>query len=202
MAVYVFAAYTLFTIIRDMVRRKYIVPKQKKEWTGLVSDVFFLGLTVFLLNIIANNYEKPMEAVMQFKGKELPAFSYYNFSSGKEEGLLDQANKVIILNIWATWCPPCRKEMPELDELQKSFGSKGVSVLALSDENPEVINQYLSKNKFSFQSGYFSRSNNLINSINTRPVSILLVDGKVVDIVIGARGYGFFSDWIKDQLNN
>lgn len=202
MAVYVFAAYTLFTIIRDMVKRKYIVPKQKKEWTGLVSDVVFLGLTVFLLNIIANNYEKPMEAVMQFKGKELPAFSFYNFSSGKEEVLLDQAGKVIILNIWATWCPPCRKEMPELDELQKSFGSKGVSVLALSDENPEVINRYLSKNKFSFQSGYFSRSNDLINSINTRPVSILLVDGKVVDIVIGARGFAFFSDWIKDQLNN
>jgi thiol-disulfide isomerase/thioredoxin len=92
--------------------------------------------------------------------------------------------------------------MPELDELQKSFAGKGVLVLALSDESPDVINQYLSKNKFSFQSGYFSKSNNLINSINTRPVSILLVDGKVVDIVIGARGFGFFSDWIKDQLNN
>jgi thiol-disulfide isomerase/thioredoxin len=198
----VFAAYTLFTIVRDMARRKYIVPKQKKEWTGLFSDVFFLGLTVFLLNMIANNYEKPMEAVMQFKGKELPAFSYYNFNSGREEVLAEQSKRIIILNIWATWCPPCRKEMPELDELQKSFAGKGVLVLALSDESPDVINQYLSKNKFSFQSGYFSKSNNLINSINTRPVSILLVDGKVVDIVIGARGFGFFSDWIKDQLNN
>lgn len=197
-----FAAYTLFTIVRDMARRKYIVPKQKKEWTGLFSDVFFLGLTVFLLNMIANNYEKPMEAVMQFKGKELPAFSYYNFNSGREEVLAEQSKRIIILNIWATWCPPCRKEMPELDELQKSFAGKGVLVLALSDESPDVINQYLSKNKFSFQSGYFSKSNNLINSINTRPVSILLVDGKVVDIVIGARGFGFFSDWIKDQLNN
>jgi thiol-disulfide isomerase/thioredoxin len=198
----VFAAYTLFTIVRDMARRKYIVPKQKKEWTGLFSDVFFLGLTVFLLNMIANNYEKPMEAVMQFKGKELPAFSYYNFNSGREEVLAEQSKRIIILNIWATWCPPCRKEMPELDELQKSFAGKGVLVLALSDESPDVINQYLSKNKFSFQSGYFSKSNNLINSINTRPVSILLVDGKVVDIVVGARGFGFFSDWIKDQLNN
>jgi thiol-disulfide isomerase/thioredoxin len=198
----VFAAYTLFTIVRDMARRKYIVPKQKKEWTGLFSDVFFLGLTVFLLNMIANNYEKPMEAVMQFKGKELPAFSYYNFNSGREEVLAEQSKRIIILNIWATWCPPCRKEMPELDELQKSFAGKGVLVLALSDESPDVINQYLSKNKFSFQSGYFSKSNNLINSINTRPVSILLVDGKVVDIVVGARGFGFLSDWIKDQLNN
>lgn len=185
-----------------MLRRKYIVPKQKKEWTGLISDVFFLGLTVFLLNMIANNYEKPMEAVMEFKGKELPAFSYFNFNSGREEVLAEQSKRIIILNIWATWCPPCRKEMPELDNLQKSFGNKGVLVLALSDEDPQVISSYLSKNKFSFQAGYFSRSNELINSINTRPVSILLVDGKVVDIVIGARGYGFFSDWIKDPLNN
>lgn len=183
-----------------MVRRKYIVPKQKKEWTGLVSDVFFLGLTVFLLNTIENNYEKPMEAVMQFKGKELPAFSYYNLSSGKEEKLADHPKRVIILNIWATWCPPCRKEMPDLNELQKSFGKKGLLVLALSDENPGVISSYLSKNEFSFQAGYFSRSNELINSINTRPVSILLVDGKVQDIVIGARGFDFFRDWITDYL--
>jgi thiol-disulfide isomerase/thioredoxin len=183
-----------------MVRRKYVVPKQKKEWTGLVSDVFFLGLTVFLLNTIENNYEKPMEAVMQFKGKELPAFSYYNLGSGKEEVLADVDKKVVVLNIWATWCPPCRKEMPDLNELQKNFGNKGLLVLALSDETPAVIGRYLSKNKFIFQAGYFSRSNELINSINTRPVSILLVDGKVEDIVIGARGISFFSSWVEKHL--
>jgi thiol-disulfide isomerase/thioredoxin len=187
-------------MVRDIIRRKYIVPKQKKEWTGLASDIVFLGLTVFLLSTIENNYEKPMEAVMQFKGKELPAFRYFNINSGKEEVLADQKKKLIILNIWATWCPPCRKEMPDLDQLQRSFGSKGVAVLALSDEDFQTINSYLSKNKFSFQAGYFSKSNDLINSINTRPVSILLVNGKVEDIVIGARGFSFFRDWIKDFI--
>ncbi len=186
-------------MVRDIVRRKYIIPRLKKEWSGLISDVFFLGLTAFLLTTIENNYEKPMEAVMEFKGKQLPDFSYYNFSSRKEERLVELDQKIVILNIWATWCPPCRKEMPELDKLQKTYKDKSVMVLALSDEDPGVINNYLTKNNFSFTAGYFSQSNSLINSINTRPVSVLLVDGKVKDIVVGSRGYNFFRNWIENK---
>lgn len=178
-----------------MARRKYILPRSRKDWTGLASDLLFVGLTIFLLFTIRQNYEKPMDAVMQFNGKPLPAFRFYNFASSREESLEDHQDKVVLLNIWATWCPPCRKEMPELDQLQKQFGHHGLTVLALSDEDPGEIAKYVSTKKFSFQTGYFISSNKLISSIQTRPVSILLVNGKVKDIVVGARGLSFFSDW-------
>lgn len=192
--------YTLFTMIRPMIRRKYIVPKNKKEWGSLGSDVFSLAAGIFLLFILQKNYAAPMDAVMQYKSKPLPAFQFRNLSSNTEESLQQYADKVVILNIWATWCPPCRAEMPELDELQKKYPDK-LKVLAISDETDEKIRQFLSTHPFGFTTGSFTSSNALLESINSRPVSILVVKGKVEDIVVGARGYSFFSDWVLPYIN-
>jgi thiol-disulfide isomerase/thioredoxin len=51
---------------------------------------------------------------------------------GRNRTLADLRGKVIILNIWATWCPPCREEMPALDRLQSNFEAQSVVVVALS----------------------------------------------------------------------
>jgi thiol-disulfide isomerase/thioredoxin len=52
--------------------------------------------------------------------------------SGKERTLADWRGKVVLLNLWATWCLPCRKEMPSLDRLQKDLGSDKFEVVAVS----------------------------------------------------------------------
>ena len=51
---------------------------------------------------------------------------------GHPKRLASYRGKVILLNLWATWCPPCRKEMPALDRLQASFGGPNFEVIALS----------------------------------------------------------------------
>jgi thiol-disulfide isomerase/thioredoxin len=61
----------------------------------------------------------------------LPAFKFQD-ADGKERTLADWRGKVVLLNLWATWCLPCRKEMPSLDRLQKEIGSDKFQVLALS----------------------------------------------------------------------
>lgn len=187
--------YTLFTMIRPMIRRKYIVPKNKKEWGSLVSDLFSLAAGIFLLFILQKNYAAPMDAVMQYKSKPLPAFQFRNLGNNTDESLQQYADKTVILNIWATWCPPCRAEMPELDELQQKYPDK-LRVLAISDESDDKIRQFLATHPFRFTTGSFTSSNDLLESINSRPVSILVVKGKVQDIVVGARGFSFFSDWV------
>lgn len=187
--------YTLFTMIRPMIRRKYIVPKNKKEWGSLGSDLFSLAAGIFLLFILQKNYAAPMDAVMQYKSKPLPAFQFRNLDTNTDESLQQYADKVVILNIWATWCPPCRAEMPALDELQQKYPDK-LRVLAISDESDDKIRQFLSTHPFHFTTGSFASSNALLESINSRPVSILVVKGKVEDIVVGARGFSFFSDWV------
>jgi len=52
--------------------------------------------------------------------------------------LSSYAGKVLVVNLWATWCGPCRMEIPELVQLYKEFRSQGLEVVGLSTENPEV----------------------------------------------------------------
>jgi thiol-disulfide isomerase/thioredoxin len=52
--------------------------------------------------------------------------------------LSDYAGKALLVNLWATWCGPCRKEIPELVKLHKQYRAKGLEVVGLSTENPEA----------------------------------------------------------------
>jgi len=52
--------------------------------------------------------------------------------SGRERALAEFRDKVVLLNVWATWCTPCREEMPALDRLQRKLGGPGFEVVALS----------------------------------------------------------------------
>ena len=61
----------------------------------------------------------------------LPDFVFLD-GSGKERTLKDWRGKIVLLNLWATWCIPCRKEMPGLERLQKELGSDKFEVLAVS----------------------------------------------------------------------
>jgi thiol-disulfide isomerase/thioredoxin len=65
-------------------------------------------------------------------------------ADGKERTLLDFRGKLILLNLWATWCAPCRKEMPALDRLQQALGGSDFQVLALSLDNggAAVVRQF------------------------------------------------------------
>lgn len=55
--------------------------------------------------------------------------------NGKEITLSSLRGKVVLLNFWATWCAPCRKELPELSLLQQNLGKKGLVILAVSVDN-------------------------------------------------------------------
>ena len=59
-------------------------------------------------------------------------------ASGSSIKLGDYSGKVLLVNLWATWCGPCRSETPELVKLNKEFQSRGVEIVGLSTENPEA----------------------------------------------------------------
>ena len=65
--------------------------------------------------------------------------------TAQETALEAFAGKVVVLNLWATWCAPCREEMPSLDRLQAQFADRDVVVLALSVDRagPERVQQFL-----------------------------------------------------------
>jgi peroxiredoxin len=58
--------------------------------------------------------------------------------------------KVVLVNFWATWCPPCRKEMPDLDALYRQFRDQGLVILAISDEDASKVKQFLAEKPVSY----------------------------------------------------
>jgi thiol-disulfide isomerase/thioredoxin len=65
--------------------------------------------------------------------RELPGFGFTD-ASGREHGVAGFRGEVLVINLWATWCPPCVAEMPTLDRLQAMLAGIGVRVLALSQD--------------------------------------------------------------------
>jgi peroxiredoxin len=70
--------------------------------------------------------------------------------SGKTWTFAELRGKVVLVNFWATWCPPCRKEMPDLETLYGRFGSKGLVVLGISDEEAAKVGPFIRERKISF----------------------------------------------------
>jgi thiol-disulfide isomerase/thioredoxin len=93
--------------------------------------VIFCLLAIFALPAAANN------AMQNFVWHKTPVDVTdigFKDGSGKDLHLSDFKDRVVLLNFWATWCAPCRREMPDLESLQKKYGSKDFLVLALSQD--------------------------------------------------------------------
>ena len=58
---------------------------------------------------------------------------------GKTWTFSDLRGKVVLVNFWATWCPPCRKEMPDLETLYQQFAPRGLVILGISDEEASKV---------------------------------------------------------------
>ncbi len=78
-----------------------------------------------------------------FKGQPAPPFELKDLQ-GKSIRLSDYQGKVVLLNFWATWCPPCKEEMPWFVDLQQRYGAQGLQVLgiAMDDGDRQAIGSF------------------------------------------------------------
>lgn len=71
-------------------------------------------------------------------------------AGGKPHELSEWQGKTLVVNFWATWCPPCVDEMPELVELQKDMAGSNVQVLGIGIDSPSNIRQFSEKHQISY----------------------------------------------------
>lgn len=101
-----------------------------------------------------NNDDEQFRAAMarleaDDRKREHPEFTLKDLS-GKTWTFAELRGKVVLVNFWATWCPPCRKEIPDLETLYGRFGSKGLVVLGISDEEAAKVEPFIREHKVSF----------------------------------------------------
>lgn len=128
-----------------------------------------------------------------------PAFSFTDMA-GKEAGLADFKGSVVLLNLWATWCQPCLKEMPSLAALQQRLGVS-LTVLALSEDRggAEVVTSFVEKHGLDKLKVYLDPKSSAIKAFEARglPSSFLIdAEGKVLGKVEGA------ADWDSDKMRD
>jgi peroxiredoxin len=119
---------------------------------------------------------------------------------GKTYSLDALRGKVVLLNFWATWCPPCRKEMPDMETLSRRFEKQGLVVLAISDEDRETVATFLSKQKYTFPVllDPVRKANNAFGVEGIPKSFIFDREGKLVAQAIDMRTERQFLDLLKE----
>ena len=134
-------------------------------------------------------------------GKKGPEFSLTDIN-GKVVSLSEFNGKVVILDFFASWCPPCRQEIPDFIELEKSYGDKGFAMIGVALVSAGEAKEFAGKMGINYpvlvDDGTASEAYGPIRSIPT--TFIIDKDGKIVKMYIGYREKTVFEADIKELL--
>jgi len=113
---------------------------------------FYSMITALLLSTLLTACGSGSEQATASKGAELPPLQMQSLISGETVDSKPLfADKVVILNLWATWCPPCRQEMPDLVRLSKILPADKFIVVGLSVDNSlDDVKNFVAEQKVSF----------------------------------------------------
>lgn len=151
-----------------------------------------LVLIFFFMPVVSacgmGKVEEKIETAKDFTLKDL---------NGKEVTLSEKKGKLVILNFWATWCPPCKEEMPSMEKLHKKYDGKDFEILAvaLDSKGTEIVKPYIEKNGFTFtvlidEKGAVS---DMYRAYAVPMTFILGRDGTILDKITGA------ADWFSEE---
>ena len=114
----------------------------------------------------------------------------YTLSTGKKEKLSSNQGQVVFLNFWATWCYPCKKEMPDVERLQVMFKDRNFRVLAVSaGEGPRKVEPFLKRYPYQFDFAYDEDSKiSGIYQVSMLPTTLIIgPDGQILAKAVGPR---------------
>lgn len=147
-----------------------------------------LTVSLFSFAVFANN-------------KVAPNFDLTDLN-GKQVKLSDYKGKVVFLNFWATWCPPCKKEIPDFIELQKKYSNQGFTFIGIALDDYQSVVRFVKDNKINYPVVIGDEA--LVKqygNIRGIPTSFLVgKDGKIAQRYEGFRTKEVFEKDIKFQI--
>ena len=174
--------------------------------------IVFVILFVAILGMLASGKyldrtrkHGPLKLVGNVEGVPAPDFALPSLD-GTRVKLSDYRGKAVLLNFWATWCPPCKVEMPWFADLQKQYGKDGLVVLgvAMDDSEPSKIAQFASEMGVNYPVllGTDQVSDDYGN-VEYLPTSFFIGrNGVIVDKITGLMDRKDIEDAVKKALNS
>ena len=143
-------------------------------------------------------------------GDPVPAFALRTLG-GSEVAFADVRGRVVVLNFWATWCPPCRREMPALNAVHRSYAGNDVAVIGVDvGERAEVVERFLERTPVDYQiwidpsrGDGGDRANELLGRFGGvgLPTTVFIdQDGIVRKIRVGELSRGVIQSEVEDLL--
>jgi len=136
-----------------------------------------------------------------------PAFSVISLD-GKTVGSTNLTGTTYIINFFASWCPPCRSEIPDMVTLQNRFGRKGFTFIGVAvNETEPAIRKFIKKNKITYP--VVMANEQIVNAfsryvdggIRAIPTSFVVnSSGRITQVITGARSQEVFEKMIVDAL--
>ena len=160
--------------------------------------IYTMMLIFFIIPIPSFIYAIPPAPweIDEIIGQEAPAFTLEDLD-GNSVSLQDYKGKVLLINFWATWCPPCKDEIPSLNQLHKKYSGKDFAVIGIStDDKKKAIVKFIKKHKVDFiiphdKDGKIMRE----YKVFSLPTSFLIdKQGNIVEKFLGPH------DWVEKDF--
>ena len=160
----------------------------------ILGRIFAAVVTLFLVGACARSNAVEI-------GDSAPDFTLQDMN-GKTAGLSGFKSSVIMLDFFASWCPPCRQEVPDFIELQKAYGDKGFAMVGVSLVGPQESRDFANQAGINYpvliDDGKASAAYGPIRSI---PTTFLIGrDSRIAKVYIGYRPKDVFENDIKELL--
>ena len=169
----------------------------------MVNILFVLLVSVSIVGSTQNGKnELPGESGELKSGTKAPDFSLKT-TTGKTIKLSDYKNKVVIVDFWATWCPPCRKGIPDLISLQKEFGKDLVVIgISVDQDSKMEVPMFMQKHGINYPVVYATESVvSKYGGISGIPTSFIIdQNGVIVDSHVGLVDKSVYVNKIKSLL--
>ena len=149
--------------------------KSSKTIKFLITLYLFLNI---FPSISQTNEDVPLNNIVLHESPKLISTVVFEDFLGKEVNLKNYSGKLIIINFWATWCAPCKKEMPSLDALYQDNNFKNLVVFAVNMEQPneQKTKKFFSDLNIKKLKIFFDRNLNFVKEFKLRgvPTSVLI----------------------------